>query len=59
MLGSGIPELSSHEDIVYLVDTLSVEKENDKEDAQFHDLVASTGSQLSTRVNFFIHNIAH
>lgn len=58
MLISGMPELSTHEDIMYVVETLSMDK--DKDDVMdFHELIEATGGQMSTRMNFFIHNLVH
>eukprot|EP01126_Amoeba_proteus_P051292 TRINITY_DN6117_c0_g1_i22.p1 TRINITY_DN6117_c0_g1~~TRINITY_DN6117_c0_g1_i22.p1 ORF type:complete len:751 (+),score=168.27 TRINITY_DN6117_c0_g1_i22:90-2255(+) len=51
MLISGMPELSSKEDIMYVVETLNV--------TCFEEILNSTGAQTSTRVNFFIHNLVH
>ena len=47
-----MPELSSKEDIMYVVDTLSVDK-------SIPELLNATGRQTSTQVNFFIHNLVH
>jgi len=57
MLISGMPELSTRDDIYYVVETLSVDESSSGLD--FHELIEATGSQFSTRVNFFIHNLAH
>jgi len=58
MLISGMPELSTHEDIMYVVETLSMDKDN-ADVMDFHELIEATGGQMSTRVNFFIHNLVH
>lgn len=57
MLISGMPELQTNEDLMYIVDTLGLNAEN--ADTDFKQLIDSTGSQMSTRVNFFIHNLVH
>eukprot|EP01125_Pyxidicula_operculata_P022262 TRINITY_DN899_c0_g1_i1.p1 TRINITY_DN899_c0_g1~~TRINITY_DN899_c0_g1_i1.p1 ORF type:complete len:1494 (+),score=277.61 TRINITY_DN899_c0_g1_i1:56-4537(+) len=54
MLLSGMPELQKKEDVMYIADTLAVDEGKD-----FATIVSSTGSQLSTRVNWLIHNLAH
>jgi phosphatidylinositol-4,5-bisphosphate 3-kinase len=52
MLTSGMPELQKVDDIRFLCDTLST--------GNFHtDILDKTGAQVSTRVNFVIHNIVH
>lgn len=56
MLISGMPELQTKDDIMYVVDTLSL---GEKNDSTFESLLEATGSQISTRVNFFIHNLVH
>ena len=56
MLISGMPELSCIDDIMYLVDTLL---DNDSGATDFNKLIDATGGQMSTRVNFFIHNLVH
>lgn len=56
MLISGMPEVQTKDDIMYVVDTLSL---GEKDDSSFESLLHSTGSQISTRVNFFIHNLVH
>eukprot|EP01127_Copromyxa_protea_P008788 TRINITY_DN2020_c0_g1_i6.p1 TRINITY_DN2020_c0_g1~~TRINITY_DN2020_c0_g1_i6.p1 ORF type:complete len:638 (-),score=92.32 TRINITY_DN2020_c0_g1_i6:16-1929(-) len=60
MVISGMPELSSKEDIMYVVDTLNVAADS-KSNKDFQSLLSSTvtGGQTSTRVNFFIHNLVH
>jgi hypothetical protein len=59
MIISGMPELSSKEDIMYVVDTLNVTTDSNKSNKSFQTLLNSTGAQTSTRVNFFIHNLVH
>jgi len=52
MLTSGMPELQTVDDIRFLCDTLAP--------VQFYeDILDKTGTQVSTRVNFVIHNIVH
>jgi len=51
MLSSGMPELQTHQDILFLANTLSADN--------FHDILKQTGDQISTRFNFVIHNIVH
>jgi len=51
MLSSGMPELQTHQDILFLDKTLSADN--------FHDILKQTGDQVSTRFNFVIHNIVH
>jgi len=52
MLSSGMPELQTVDDIRFLCDTLST--------GNFHaDILEKTGTQVTTRVNFVIHNIVH
>jgi len=57
MLISGMPELSTQEDIMYIVETLSMNSDSGAMD--FNKLIDATGGQMSTRVNFFIHNLVH
>lgn len=59
MIISGMPELSSKEDIMYVVDTLNVTTDSSKSNKSFQTILNSTGGQTSTRVNFFIHNLVH
>jgi len=58
MLMSGMPELQTPEDILFLVDTLFVGVHT-SEQKSFETILEETGSQVSTRVNWFIHNLAH
>lgn len=57
MLISGMPELQTAEDILYIVNTLNMS--DDKEAKPFQAILNDSGSQISTRVNFFIHNLVH
>jgi len=57
MLISGMPELQTPEDILYIVNTLNMS--DDKEAKPFQAILNDSGSQMSTRVNFFIHNLVH
>jgi len=57
MLSSGMPELETKSDLYYLVETLGVTDKGKKED--FEDILEATGKQISTRVNFLIHNLVH
>jgi len=57
MLSSGMPEIETKSDLYYLVGTLGVMDKGKKED--FEDILESTGKQISTRVNFLIHNLWH
>lgn len=57
MLISGMPELQSKVDLLYLAETLGVVDKKEKED--FAAILESTGSQLSTRFNWMFHNLAH
>jgi len=59
MLISGMPELESKEDICYLVNTLRVGDERKPTESDFQEVLEGTGSQLSTQVNFFFHNLVH
>ena len=59
MLITGMPELQTHEDIMYMVDTLSMSSDSTASEKDFQSLIEATGGQISTRVNFFIHNIVH
>jgi len=58
MLISGMPELSTKQDIMYLVDTLQVGVVS-SEINSFETILEETGNQISTRVNWLIHNLAH
>jgi len=52
MLTSGMPELQTVDHIRFLCETLAP--------VQFYeDILDKTGTQVSTRVNFVIHNIVH
>eukprot|EP01126_Amoeba_proteus_P004228 TRINITY_DN11421_c0_g4_i3.p1 TRINITY_DN11421_c0_g4~~TRINITY_DN11421_c0_g4_i3.p1 ORF type:complete len:857 (-),score=216.68 TRINITY_DN11421_c0_g4_i3:53-2623(-) len=55
MIISGMPELTSKEDIRIIVDTLTIGEDC----ATFQDILEKTGSQLSTRVNWFFHSLVH
>uniref|UniRef100_A0A6B2KX87 phosphatidylinositol 3-kinase n=1 Tax=Arcella intermedia TaxID=1963864 RepID=A0A6B2KX87_9EUKA len=57
MLISGMPELQTKADLLFLVETLSVMDKGQR--YNFGDLIEATGSQVSTRLNWMIHNIAH
>lgn len=57
MLISGMPELQTPEDILYIVNTLNMS--DDKEAKPFQSILNESGSQISTRVNFFFHNLVH
>ncbi len=59
MLISGMPELQTDQDILYLVDTLSMNSDSGSSDKNFQTLISSTGGQMSTRMNFFVHNLVH
>jgi len=59
MLNSGMPELQTKADIRYVVETLDLEVMPGGKEITMADLVAQTGTQFSTRVNFFIHNLVH
>jgi hypothetical protein len=52
-----MPELQCVKDILYIVDTLNMS--DDKNIKPFEQILAASGSQISTRVNFFIHNLVH
>eukprot|EP01123_Difflugia_compressa_P003694 TRINITY_DN1496_c0_g1_i1.p1 TRINITY_DN1496_c0_g1~~TRINITY_DN1496_c0_g1_i1.p1 ORF type:complete len:482 (-),score=84.89 TRINITY_DN1496_c0_g1_i1:139-1584(-) len=56
MLISGMPELQTKSDLLYLAETLGVTKDKDED---FEKILEKTGSQLCTRFNWVIHNIAH
>jgi hypothetical protein len=43
---------------MYVVETLSMDKDN-ADVLDFHELIEATGGQMSTRMNFFIHNLVH
>jgi len=59
MLISGMPELSSKEDIWYLVNTLRVGEESIPTESDFQSVLEDTGHQRSTQINFFFHNMVH
>jgi len=51
MLSSGMPELEKKQDIMIVAETLSA--------SNFLDILNQTGSQISTRFNFIVHNLYH
>lgn len=57
MLISGMPELQTKQDIKYVVDSLQLE--GGAKNQTFQKLIEASGGQLSTRVNFFVHNLVH
>jgi len=59
MLVSSMPELQTKEDIMYIVDSLNIGTDKDAKTKNFGEILDATGSQWSTRMNFFFHNVAH
>lgn len=62
MLISDMPELTSKNDIRYITDALGLEKEGTMGamgSESFAAVLEQTGSQLATRLNFFVHNLVH
>jgi len=59
MLVTGMPELSSKEDIMYIVDSLNISSGLKEREINFGEILDATGTQWTTRVNFFFHNMAH
>lgn len=59
MLNSGMPELQTKGDIRYVVETLGLEAEPGTKEISMEELIRGMGTQFSTRVNFFIHNVVH
>jgi hypothetical protein len=59
MLISDMPELTSKNDIRYVTDALGLEKEGNLQSESFEAVLEQTGSQLATRLNFFVHNLVH
>jgi phosphatidylinositol-4,5-bisphosphate 3-kinase len=59
MLSTGIPELRSSSDISYLQQTLDLGKSEDHARRHFRSrLSEAMGNQLSTRINWLLHNMA-
>ena len=59
MLSTGIAELRSYEDILYLRKSFMLtESENDIKEA-FTKLIYQSLSTKATQLNFFLHNLAH
>lgn len=59
MLVSDMPELTNKNDITYVTDALGLEKSGNLESESFEAVLEQTGTQLTTRLNFFVHNLVH
>jgi phosphatidylinositol-4,5-bisphosphate 3-kinase len=59
MLSTGIPELRTSSDISYLQQTLDLGNSEDHARSHFRSrLSEAMGNQLSTRINWLLHNMA-
>lgn len=58
MMSSGMPELQTEEDLYYLKDTLDLDLSDSQAAQKFSSMLDSSSKALSTRVNWFFHNLA-
>jgi len=58
MLSTGISELQSSKDIVYLRESLCLSKTEEEAKIFFTDLIWKSLSSRSANLNFFVHNVA-
>jgi hypothetical protein len=58
MMSSGMPELQTVEDLYYLKDTLDLDLTPQQAGDKFTSLLDASTKALSTRVNWFFHNLA-
>ena len=59
MLSTGIPELRSEEDLLYLHDALASEVSDEEAAEQFTQLIFESLSSKTTQINFAFHIFAH
>jgi hypothetical protein len=59
MLSTGIPELTSEEDIDYLRNAFSLDMDDDEAAEAFKALIYESLSTKTTQINFAIHILAH
>ncbi|KAH3757054.1 phosphatidylinositol 3-kinase [Pelomyxa schiedti] len=59
MIGTGIPQLHSEKDIVYLHNAFALDKTDEEASAFFKELIAESLNTKRTQVNFLFHNLAH
>ena len=59
MLSTGIPELRSEKDIVYLRDALVLHMTDAEAAERFKELIHESLESVGTQINFAIHIIAH
>lgn len=58
MLNTGITELSSEKDIMYLKESLCLDLTEDEASEFFTKLIFKSLNSKSTSLNFFVHNVA-
>ncbi len=59
MLSTGIPELTSEEDIDYLRNAFSLDLDDDEAAEIFKGLIVESLNTKTTQINFAIHILAH
>jgi len=59
MLSTGIPELKSEEDLLYLHDALCTDLSDDEAAEQFQQLIYESLGSKTTQINFAFHIFAH
>lgn len=58
MMSSGMPELQTVQDLYYLKDTLDLDLSPSQAGYKFSQMLDASSKALSTRVNWFFHNLA-
>jgi len=59
MISSGMPELTTKDDIAYIKEALALDLNEEEADEQFEKLIYQSLSTKGTQINFAAHIIAH
>lgn len=59
MISADLPQLNSEKDLEYLVEAFSMGLSDEKASKKFAALIEESIGTITTRVNNFIHNMAH
>jgi phosphatidylinositol-4,5-bisphosphate 3-kinase catalytic subunit alpha/beta/delta len=59
MISTGIPQLTSHEDLAYLIESFCIGKTDAQAREIFHSLILESLNTKATQLNFAIHILAH